>query len=375
MRILADQNMPLVEEYFDGLGTIERFAGRDLTAEQLKETDILLVRSITKVDATMLQYANKLKFVGTATIGTDHIDQAYLAQNNIGFSSAPGCNAVAVAEYVISSLLALAQEDSFDLSQKTVGIVGVGNIGRILIEKLAALNIPYLLCDPPRREAENISSFVSHDEILERADIISYHVPLVRDGNNATMYLLDEVKINALKSGTIVINACRGEVIDNCALLKRMQLHNDLSLVLDVWENEPNIELALLPYVRVGSVHIAGHTLEGKARGTEMLYMALCQQLDIEPKHTLSDFLPSPMLQKVMLADNADETIITNLVHSVYDVRRDFGLMKAGIEQIGFDTLRKSYPGRREFSTVQVHTRNHILNESLSRLGFNVIEE
>ena len=160
MRILADQNMPLVEEFFSEFGEITRFAGRELDPQQLIDTDILLVRSITKVDANLLAHANKLKFVGTATIGTDHVDQTLLQQKGVAFSSAPGCNATAVAEYVVSSLLALAQEDDFSLRDKTVGIIGVGNIGSRLAVKLEALGCKLLLCDPPKQAAGELSEGV-----------------------------------------------------------------------------------------------------------------------------------------------------------------------------------------------------------------------
>ncbi|MDE3272049.1 4-phosphoerythronate dehydrogenase PdxB [Pseudoalteromonas sp. G4] len=375
MRILADQNMPLVEEFFSEFGEITRFAGRELSPQQLVDTDILLVRSITNVNENLLTHANKLKFVGTATIGTDHVDQALLTQKGIAFSSAPGCNATAVAEYVISSLLALAQEDGFSLQDKTVGIIGVGNIGSRLSKKLAALGCNVLLCDPPKQASGELEDGVSLDTIISDADILSFHVPLVKEGQYQTKHLLNKHNLPKLKSNAIVVNSCRGDVIDNQALLEFMQVGAGLSLVLDVWENEPNIERALLPYTRIGSVHIAGHSLEGKAGGTDMLYQAVCQQLGKPATHKMADFLPDPELTEVSLGNTFTEANLCQLVHSVYDARRDYGLLKKGLNREGFDSLRKNYPGRREFSTLTVKCSSSANAKRLSQLGFNVIEE
>jgi erythronate-4-phosphate dehydrogenase len=375
MQILADQNMPLVEEFFSEIGQITRFTGRELSPEQLRDTDVLLVRSITQVDQTLLNTADKLKFVGTATIGTDHIDQQLLSDRGIAFSSAPGCNATAVAEYVIASLFALAQEDGFSLKGKTVGVVGVGNIGSRLVTKLEALGCQVLLCDPPKQDNGQLEQGVNLEHILENADIVSFHVPLVKEGNYKTRHLLNANNLPKLKEGAVVINSCRGDVIDNQALLQFMRDGANLSLVLDVWEGEPDIEQALIPFTRIGSVHIAGHSLEGKAGGTEMLYHALCDTLGLAVKHTMADFLPQPELKEVWLGSSFNGTNIAQLVHSVYDARRDFGLLKSELNSKGFDYLRKNYPGRREFSTLTVHCACSELTKYLSQLGFSVIKE
>jgi erythronate-4-phosphate dehydrogenase len=375
MQILADQNMPLVEEFFSEIGQITRFTGRELSPEQLRDTDVLLVRSITQVDQTLLNSADKLKFVGTATIGTDHIDQQLLRDKGIAFSSAPGCNATAVAEYVIASLFALAQEDGFNLKGKTVGVVGVGNIGSRLVTKLEALGCQILLCDPPKQDNGQLEQGVNLEHILENADIVSFHVPLVKEGNYKTRHLLNANNLPKLKKGAVVINSCRGDVIDNQALLQFMRDGAHLSLVLDVWEGEPDIEQALIPFTRIGSVHIAGHSLEGKAGGTEMLYHALCDTLGLAVKHTMADFLPQPELKEVWLGSSFNGTNIAQLVHSVYDARRDFGLLKSELNSKGFDYLRKNYPGRREFSTLTVHCACSELTKYLSQLGFSVIKE
>ncbi len=246
MKILADQNMPLVEQYFADFGDVERFDGRNLQPEQLVGVDILLTRSVTNVDKALLTQADKLKFVGTATIGVDHIDTELLAERNIAFSSAPGCNAVAVAEYVISSLYALSQENASSLQGKTIGIVGVGSIGSCLRDKLSLLGLNVLLCDPPKYEAGELAEHIELDTLLAKADIVTFHVPLVKQGPHKTLHMLDETRLKALKPGMTIINASRGDVIDNQALLALFEQGAKLDCVLDVWENEPNILLLCL---------------------------------------------------------------------------------------------------------------------------------
>ena len=374
MKILADQNMPLVEEYFADLGSVTRFDGRNAKPEQIEEVDILLTRSVTKVNAELLQYAKKLKFVGTATIGIDHIDTEFLDDKEIAFSSAPGCNAIAVAEYVISALYAYAQETSTSLQGKTLGIVGVGNIGQCLREKLQGSGINLLLCDPIKFENGELEEHIELDDLLAQSDIVSFHVPLVKTGKHKTLHLIDSARIAKLKENMLVINACRGEVIDNQALLESMQAGKHLELVLDVWENEPNILTELLPFVRYSSVHIAGHTLEGKARGTQMLYQKVCELLGIPAEKQLSDFLPKPVITEVTLQDNFIQGDLGRLVHLVYDLRRDDGILRKSLSEKGFDHLRKSYPVRREFSTVTVKNNGSQFAEQLATLGFKVSE-
>ncbi|MEQ3513857.1 4-phosphoerythronate dehydrogenase [Pseudoalteromonas sp. BZB3] len=374
MKILADQNMPLVEEYFADLGSVTRFDGRNAKPEQIEDVDILLTRSVTKVNAELLQYARKLKFVGTATIGIDHIDTELLDDKEVAFSSAPGCNAIAVAEYVISALYAYAQETSTSLQGKTLGIVGVGNIGQCLREKLQGSGINLLLCDPIKFENGELEEHIELDDLLAQSDIVSFHVPLVKTGKHKTLHLIDSARIAKLKENMLVINACRGEVIDNQALLESMQAGKQLELVLDVWENEPNILTELLPFVRYSSVHIAGHTLEGKARGTQMLYQKVCGLLNIPAEKQLSDFLPKPVFTEVTLQDNFTQGDLGRLVHLVYDLRRDDGILRKSLSEKGFDHLRKSYPVRREFSTVTVKNNGSQFAEQLATLGFTVSE-
>jgi len=371
MNIYHDENMPFAKEFFGDLGTLYPFAGRELSADMVEHADVLLVRSITKVNESLLANNQSLKFVGTATIGVDHIDQSYLKSRNVPFSSAPGCNAISVAEYVLSALVVMSERYLIDLFSLKVGIVGAGNTGTRLSEKLTALGIEYVMCDPILAENSNEQrKFVSLDEALA-CDVISLHVPLTQVGEHPTYHLLNETRLKNLTSEQILINACRGEVIDNKALLLLKQKGMKTKLILDVWEGEPNLLHPLIEYAEIASAHIAGYSLEGKARGTEMLYQALCKQLNIPVKKVLKDLLPSASINSVEIKQEFDEILLNQLVKMVYDVRRDDGIFREQISINGFDHIRKTYPARREFSAVTVSMNNQANEDVPHRLGFS----
>ncbi|MBU2880920.1 4-phosphoerythronate dehydrogenase [Psychrosphaera sp. B3R10] len=380
MKFLIDENIPYAEAFFSSLGTIERFAGRELKAEQLKDVDVLLVRSITKVNDELLSQANKLKFVGTATIGEDHIDKQLLKQRGIEFSSAPGCNATSVAEFVISALLVLHDRYNLDFINKTIAIVGVGNIGKRLLQRLNTLNVDVLLCDPVRQDNESDAAhFIDLNDALARADIISFHTPLTRDGAHPTFHLLNENNLPLLKDDVVLINSCRGEVIDNQALYNHIIWREESSkpaikLVLDVWEGEPNPMPALIEKAELATAHIAGYSLEGKARGTEMLYQKVCALLAVPSTIKLSTLLPIADVASTKLAQDVTTTDeLKKLVHLVFDVRRDDGLFRELLNSNGFDWLRKNYPTRREWSSLQVEIEKRSTNSiDLSKIGFAI---
>jgi len=371
MNIFYDENMPFAAEFFADLGKLTAFSGRSLSPTDITDADVLLVRSITQVNEALLQQNKTLRFVGTATIGVDHIDQQYLANRNVNFHSAPGCNAISVAEYVLSALVVLAERYLISLSSLTVGIVGAGNTGSRLSEKLNALHIKHVLCDPLLADnSADKREFVSLEQALS-CDVVSLHVPLTRKGEQATYHLLNAERLAKFNDKQILINACRGEVIDNIALLKMKQQGHPLKLVLDVWENEPNILSALISYCEITTAHIAGYSLEGKARGTEILYRALCEQLDILPNKRLADFLPAPAIDNVEIKQAFDEILLNQLVKMVYDVRRDDAIFRQQINVQGFDHIRKTYPTRREFSSITVNLNNALSSDVPHQLGFN----
>ena len=374
MKILFDENMPYAKEFFGNLigseGQLVPFNGRMLDAKQAKDADILLVRSITQVNEQLLSENNSLKFVGTATIGVDHIEQSYLAKRGISFSSAPGCNAVSVAEYVLSSLIYLSQKRSFTLTEKTVGIVGAGNTGSRLSEKLTALGIKHVLCDPYLAATDDPRQFVSLTEALD-CDVISLHVPLTKEGDFPTFHMVDEAKLSQLSAEQVLINACRGEVIDNQALLKLKSQGMKTSLVLDVWENEPDILMPLIEYADIATAHIAGYSLEGKARGTEMLYQAVCRLLNLPIEVRLEELLPPAVISEVDIEQDFDEKLLTPLSKMVYDVMRDDEIFRQQIAEFGFDHIRKTYPARREFSSLVVTCSANVNSNGCYGVGFS----
>lgn len=377
MKFLIDENIPYAESFFAELGEIERFPGRELTSEQVKDADVLLVRSITKVNEQLLSRSDKLKFVGTATIGEDHIDKPLLAEKGISFSSAPGCNAVSVAEYVISALLLFAEQQGFELKNKTVAIVGVGNIGKRVEQRLKTLGCKLLLVDPVRARSENLP-FVELEQALKEADIVTLHTPLTRDGDHPTFHLINEQNLSLLKSNLVLINACRGEVIDNQALYAHIKMRQEsklppIKLVMDVWENEPNPMPELIEFCDIATAHIAGYSLEGKARGTEILYQKVCECFGLPVEKSLEAFLPKANVSQVKVTDVEQQSDLKSLVHLVYDVRRDDEIFRRLLDEKGFDWLRKNYPLRREWSSLQVEVEKKSSNYvDLAQLGFAI---
>lgn len=373
MKILVDENMPYARELFSRLGEVKAVPGRPIPVAELDDADALMVRSVTKVNEALLA-GKPVKFVGTATAGTDHVDDRWLTQAGIGFSAAPGCNAIAVVEYVFSALLMLAERDGFALRDRTVGIVGVGNVGRRLQARLEAFGVRTLLCDPPRADRGDEGDFRSLDELVREADILTFHTPLLKDGPYKTLHLADEALIARLKPGSILINACRGAVVDNAALLARLNAGQQLSVVLDVWEGEPDLNVELLSKVDIGTPHIAGYTLEGKARGTTQVFEAFSAFIGRAQHVALDTLLPAPEFGRITLHGPLDQPTLKRLAHLVYDVRRDDAPLRhvAGIPG-EFDKLRKTYLERREWSSLYVMCDDASAAALLHQLGFNAV--
>lgn len=375
MKILVDENMPYADALFSRVGEVIAVPGRPIPLAALTEADALMVRSVTKVNAALLE-GKPVKFVGTATAGTDHVDEAYLKQAGVAFSAAPGCNAIAVVEYVFSALLALAERDGFVLSDRTVGIVGVGNVGARLQARLNAWGVRTLLCDPPRAERGDVGDFQSLDTLVQDADILTFHTPLTLDGRYKTHHLVDALLLSQLKPGAILINACRGEVVDNHALLNSLTQGQQLSVVLDVWEPEPDLNVDLLAEVDIGTAHIAGYTLEGKARGTTQVFEAFSEFIGQHQVIPLESLLPAAEIDSVTLHGSLNQAILKRLVHLVYDVRRDDALLRSVAGIAGeFDKLRKHYAERREWSSLCVQCDDANTATLLKTLGFSVIHQ
>lgn len=386
MLIVADENIPLLDEFFGSLGSIKKVHGRHLSGTDLEDAEVLLVRSISQVNQALLA-GSKVRFVASATIGTDHVDQVYLKQRDIGFANAPGCNADSVGDYVLSALYNLCALEGCRLTDKTIGIIGVGNVGRRLQQRLEALGCSLLCNDPPRQQAEvDLPGFVSRDELLDRCDVFCAHTPLVREGAYPSFHLLDAAALNRMKTGSWLINAGRGGVIDNRALLHHLQQQGSQSLrvVLDVWENEPSINAELARAVLWGTPHIAGYSLEGRMRGTEMIYQALCEYLDMEPQVTLDELLPVPAINSVSV-NELDSKIALQMINLVYDLRGDHYNLQQTLNApsvdraLSFDLLRRHYPPRRQFTSLAINNESMVMAgeqrcwlDELQNLGFNI---
>ncbi len=356
MNIIVDENISFGKELFSQFGKVILLPGRQITNSTLKNTDVLVVRSITKVNEQLLKNT-PVKFVGTATIGTDHIDKEYLKNRNIFFTDAKGCNADAVAEYIFTSIFYLAHKYGIKIRDKVIGIVGVGNIGS-RIERLAkAIGLQVLKNDPPIQRKTGSSEYVPLNKIYD-ADIITLHVPLNKEGVDKTVRLFNEDNLKLLPGNVIFMNASRGQVVDNNALLKTMD-SQDLKTVLDVWETEPDINIGLLDKVEIGTPHIAGYSLEGKVNGTKMIYNSLCKFLNTESSG--NPVLPV-VKDSVIEVDTGIEIeeLLFKIFNKVYNIKNDVDRMrsiksKPVNERAGyFDLLRKNYPLRREFYNYKI---------------------
>ncbi len=359
-RVVADDAIPHLREAFPAL---TRVRGAEIGPKHLLHADALLVRSVTRVDAALLQ-GSDVRFVGSATAGTDHVDLPALAAAGITFAHAPGCNARAVLEYVLAATLGHAG------LRGPVGVVGFGQIGRRLVTALRRLGFEVWVCDPPRAEGgDTAEAFLSLSTLLERCNTVSFHVPRVRHGPHPTRHLLDAEGLRRLPQGALVINTSRGDVLDNAAVHGWLDAgHGDA--VLDVWEGEPDLRWPLLshPRVRIATPHIAGYTAEGKARATATLHAAFCRSFGMEPSFKASRVLA----QAPPLAANSDAAMVLRSVHSLRSTdRATRGLLERPEHErpAAFEDLRRSYAFRRELSAYEPTVHAAALWEALDGLS------
>lgn len=375
MKIIVDENIAFAKEAFSFFGNTILLPGREITNEVVKKADILVVRSVTNVNEKLLSDSS-VKFVGTATIGTDHIDLDYLKSKGITFADAKGCNAFAVAEYFLTALLKVCTDENVSLQNKSIGIVGVGNVGSKVAKFSEVLGLKVFRNDPPLQRLNPNEKFCSLNDVFE-CDIITLHVPLTFEGEDKTYHLLNDENLKRLKDGTVLINTSRGAVIDNQALRKIISQKN-LKVVLDVWENEPDLDLSLLERIKIGTPHIAGYTLEGKVNGTVMIFDALNKFLGTNYNFTFA--LPIIKNNILFYKENKfDEEKLDDLLSKIYDIGTDNLQMRKMLyfdkeDRIKyFDNLRKYYPLRREFNNYMVDTNSNKMKEIFKGLRFKII--
>lgn len=371
LQIVADENMPAVEQYFADLGSIRRCLGRSLTAEDIADADILLVRSVTRINADLLAQS-PVRFVGTATIGVDHVDTEYLQARGIAFASAPGSNARSVAEFVLASLLRRFHADVKSLQSCRAGIVGYGNVGRAVAELLSRFGIECCAYDP-LLDAVEFPLLTTLEEVFAR-DIVCLHAPLTRTGPFPSDGMIEAALLSSLNPGAILISAGRGECVDETALKNLLRQRDDIHAVLDVWQGEPDIDSEALKMVAQGSPHVAGYSFDGKVAGTRMLREAW-DRLNLGQGSAVSPSTEA-LLPLELRARTAQEQIV-EAVLAACDPGLDDRLMRQALldsvcDNIGieFDRMRKAYRQRREFPCYCVSGAVPEAERVLAKLGF-----
>ena len=393
LNIIADDKIPFLKGTLDNYCNIKYLAGAKTTAKIVKEynTNVLITRTRTKCTAQLLENS-QVKFIGTATIGHDHIDKKFCSKNNIMWTNAPGCNANSVAQYIASALINVITQDELKIENLTLGIIGVGNVGTAVMKTAKNLGLNVLLNDPPKAENNNCElEFKDLDYVLKNSDIISMHTPLTTAENSEhpTLHLADDNFFSKMKNNAYFINSGRGEVVKSSALKKVLKEKKIKDAILDVWENEPNIDSELLNLVRYGTPHIAGYSLDGKANGTAQIVNKLAQnfsQIPVELKTWYPENITKPNNSEITInnlklnSNNDFNKILNKIINESYNIENDYQRLKTTPEE--FEAHRGNYPLRREFSAFSVvfsnkeTLANHDLFEKLisvlKQLKFNV---
>jgi len=371
MKIIIDDKIPYIRGAFEGVAEVVYLPGSKTTPEVAKDADAIVTRTRTICNEKLLT-GSSVKFIATATIGFDHIDTDYCEANGIQWTNAPGCNSKSVEQYIASAIMVLAKKNGWNLSEKTIGVVGVGNVGSKVARICEIFGMKVLRNDPPRERVEGSEQFVSIQQVMEEADIITLHVPLNMKGEDATFHLGNESFLSALKKKPVLINSCRGEVIETKAIKDALESGQLSGFVCDCWENEPDIDLELLALTDIATPHIAGYSKDGKATGTLMSVQAISDFFGLG----LNEWSPSgvePPLNPVFGIDGAgltEQEILSKAILHTYDIRNDDRDFRADIAL--FEQLRGDYPTRREFPAFTIIAKNveeKTLNK-LKQIGF-----
>ena len=383
VNILYDRNMVLGEELFPRLGKAKAIEGRSLTAKDLAKTDLLFIRSTCRVNEALLQNT-PVRFIGSGVVGTDHIDFAATRARGIQVAAAPGCNAESVADYVIAALLVIGERQQRSWQGATLGIVGVGHVGR-LVWKFAeqALGMKVIGCDPPRQEDGDFMArdFISYEQLLEQADVITFHVPLNKEGPHKTVGMFAGPIVRKVKPGAVLLNFARGPVCDNALVATMLGAGLLSDAAIDCWEGEPDYSPELAAVAALTTPHIAGHAYEGKANGTLQVYQAACAFLGKDPGDTPA-FPPAEVAALTIdCTDKSDEAVMRIAVRATCDIEGDTARFRAAFDgnvdrrKANFDALRKNYPFRRLFSatTLTLLNPSPTIEAKLTALGFQVI--
>jgi Phosphoglycerate dehydrogenase and related dehydrogenases len=374
MKIVCDNKIPFLRGVLEPYAEVVYLPGRETTPEVVRDADAVITRTRTKCDAALLE-GSSVKVIATATIGYDHIDTAWCEEHGIVWRNAPGCNSWSVKQYIATVLCTLARRHGLELAGMTLGVVGVGNVGSKVAEAAALLGMRVLLCDPPRARREGGKAFVSLDEIIAGCDIITLHVPLSREGEDATWHLFDAARLASLRPGQFLINSSRGPVVDNAALKAALQQKRLRGAVLDVWEGEPEPDRELMDLLDIATPHIAGYSADGKANGTMASVRAVASVLGLPLTQWRPEEIPAPpqpLRFRLEAAGKSRQQVLSEALLHTYDPLADDRALRA--DPASFEQLRGDYPVRREPTafTLDLQDGTPELAETLSAIGFTV---
>lgn len=385
MKILYDKNMVLGKQLFSRLGTAKAIDGRSLTAEALSDADLLFIRSTCRVTEALLQ-TTPLRFIGSGVVGTDHIDFEATRKRGITVATAPGCNAESVADYVIAALLVLGERQQRTWEGATLGVVGVGNVGRIVCKfAREALGMNVIGCDPPRQAQGDFDArdFVSYETLLEQADVITFHVPLTHSGPYKTAGMFSGSIVRKVKPGAVLLNFARGPICDNALVATMLGAGLLSDAAIDCWEGEPDYSPDLAAIAALTTPHIAGHAYEGKANGSVMVYQAACVFLNVKEAKIPAFPKATAAYLEIDCKGKTDEEVMRIAVRATCDIEGDTQRFRAAFDsdttkrKANFDALRKNYPFRRLFpaTTVRLIHPGTTIAKRLLALGFNVTDK
>ena len=381
MKIIADNKIPFLRGALEPFADVVYLPGKETTAEIVRDADALITRTRTRCDASLLE-GSSVQVIATATIGFDHIDTAWCEQHGIIWRNAPGCNSWSVKQYITALLLTLARNRKLSLDGMTLGVVGVGNVGSKVAEAASILGMKVLLNDPPRQRAETAchperseGSFVDLDTIIREADIITLHVPLQKDGPDATWHLFDAGRLAQMRPSQILINSSRGPVVDNKALKTALLSHSIAGACLDVWEGEPELDPELVGLLDISTPHIAGYSADGKANGTTAAVQVVSEVLGLPLRNWKASGIPDPAQSlsfEIQAEGKSVQEVLAEAVLHTYDITADSNALRSDLG--AFERLRGDYPVRREFTsfTVDLHGGTSEMAEKLTKLGFTI---
>lgn len=373
MKIVIDDKIPYIKGAFEGVAEVVYLPGAKTTAEVVKDADAIVTRTRTICNKALLS-GSSVKFIATATIGYDHIDTEYCDSHTIKWTNAPGCNSKSVEQYIASALMVIAEKYKWNLAEKCIGVVGVGNVGSKVAKVAEILGMKVLLNDPPRQRTEKSNLFVNLDTILKQADIITLHVPLNLKGDDATFHLANANFFKKLEKNPILINSCRGEVVNTTDVKKAIKSNQIADFVCDCWENEPDLDQELLDLTAIATPHIAGYSKDGKATGTQMSVHAISANFNLGLEDWSPVGIESPLVPEFEIngLDMGCQDIISKAIMHTYDIRKDDQLLRQDTSL--FEKIRGDYAVRREFPAYTIHAKNinETVLEKLKLLGFQI---